>query len=530
VKRFLLEARLQAKLHHPNILNVTNVEDRPEVSLMVMELLKGMSLADYTAAKGGLSEDEALEIMLPIIDAAAAAHALEVVHRDIKPSNIFLAEEDRQLVPKLMDFGVARQLDSSLTSSDTLLGTLPYMSFELIQSARNATPASDVYALAVTIFELISGRHPLPAPTLQEYVYAMMEVDEVDRLASVRPDVSKELDEVLARALRKDASARHESAREFYDALAALPEDRSKAAAPSAASSSASNPRAEPAGRDTPRSRIEAAYNIRHELGRGPVASVFACSGPNDEPLRIKVLDPAFAERDGWRRHFTLLAQQQLAVARETSAVQSVVDVHDAFSAAVSPLDRGSLLSDLLEQYGRLELRYALDLFVQMSEGLAVAHQRGLLHGHIHPANVLATQAPDGRHRGVLMDFGHCLRLARSEIEALGPSLGTVAPELGGNLAQTTTASDIYALGMTLFQALTGQCPSRASTWSQLEREVADVSVWPDIRTIDPALPADLGRVVGWCVSIEPGTRYHDAREVHRDLVAVQHSLGFAQG
>lgn len=526
VHRFLLEARLQARLKHPNIVNVTNVEERDEVTFIVMELLKGMTLADYAVAKRGLGEKEALELLIPVCDAVATAHAQDVIHRDLKPSNIFLAEDSRQLVPKLMDFGVAREVDSSYTSTTTLLGTLPYMSFELVQSARNASPQSDVYALGVTLFELLTGRHPIQARTLQEYIVALMNTDQVPSLRSARPDISPELDAVAARALRKAAAERYADAAALAAALRELPLAARVApdAAPrrSTAHVTAAAPRSDSARPEGLR-RLESTYAVRGELGTGPLGVVYHCTSPDGTPLAVKLLRPDRAGDPRRQSRFLGASREQQQLALETPFVQPIHALHPDFTGIAAPRpDGGATLAEMLATYGRFDPGYSIELFILLADGLKAAHDRGIRHGHLHPGNIFLARQPDGVLTPWLMDFGHALLLEPDEIDALEHSLPYLAPEIDGQMSRTTSTSDVFGLGMTLFRTLCGQLPYEATTLAAQRAALANPSVIPDLRALAPHLPADLASVVGWCLSIAPERRYNDIGEVRRDLLAVR--------
>ena len=142
VARFAREARITARLQHPNIVSSSDVGFEGERPYIVMELLEGETLADLLRRAGRLSLEEIAAIFLPICTAIAAAHAAGVIHRDLKPSNLVLARTPNGIVPKVVDFGVSKVrggeagLDSELTVSGTVLGTMRYLSPEQAFGAR----------------------------------------------------------------------------------------------------------------------------------------------------------------------------------------------------------------------------------------------------------------------------------------------------------------------------------------------------------------------------------------------------------
>ena len=169
VERFLREARAANLVRHPNVVDVLDVGNEPgRAPFIVQELLEGEDLAQLVERRGGkLPLAEVVDLLGPVIDAVAEAHARGVIHRDIKPENVFLSRSARGLVPKLLDFGISKVRASDLraTEAGVMLGTPGYMPPEQVRGARDADPRSDVWALGVMLFELIAGRMPFEAPT-----------------------------------------------------------------------------------------------------------------------------------------------------------------------------------------------------------------------------------------------------------------------------------------------------------------------------------------------------------------------------
>ena len=162
--RFEGEARAAGSLRHPNVVDVVDVdvEAASGAPFMVLELLSGEPLSSLLQRRGALPADEALALLDPVLDALEAAHARGIVHRDLKPDNIFLAQEAGRVVPKLLDFGIAKLRDSSpdaATATGTAMGTPTYMAPEQARgSVREIGPWTDVWSMGVVLFECASGR------------------------------------------------------------------------------------------------------------------------------------------------------------------------------------------------------------------------------------------------------------------------------------------------------------------------------------------------------------------------------------
>ena len=531
VRRFLREAKLQAKLNHPNIVHVSNIEDSPELTIMVMEYMRGMSLSDYVAAKGGIDEEELLSYIIPISEALALAHENDVVHRDFKPSNVFLAEKDRSLVPKLIDFGVARELDNSITTSSTLLGTLPYMSFELIKSARNASPASDVYAIGVTLYQLLSGRFPVEADNLKDYVYALMGLDEVPPLSAVIPEVSSALDHVVSSCLRKDATLRYQNGAELVQALRSLPSnrkmvqinrgERANEPLPTTAEIPPELSLAE-AAEQALVEKLQERYESLQLIGHGPIGLSFELTDPSGQRFTAKVLAPALRETHALT--FKSLTLQQEELCEQSPFVRPHLDFLDQELALLYARPEGDTLDNTLQRYGKLDPAYSVELFVLIVDALRLAHDEELLHGHIHPGNIFLQRRPDGVITPQVFDFAHLTSFPLTDEVGLNQSALFIAPEHVEEL-DASVPGDVFSLGMCLFATVTGKlplsCPDRAS-WRQ---ECGHCEQLPNAAELDPDLPEGLCQVIAWCLSMAPELRYQEMGTLHRDLLAVRKQL-----
>ena len=215
-QRFQREARAAAAVSsHPNVVTIYDVGEHDGKTFMVMELLKGGTVADKLRAGDRISPRTAMRWLRDAASALDAAHAADVVHRDVKPANMLLDDAGRLAIA---DFGIARlALEDQLTATGTVLGTAAYISPEQAVGD-SATAASDRYALAVVAYELLTGARPFEAENFAAQARAHVEDD--PEPASVRnPDLPAEVDAVLARGLEKDPGARYASAGELVDHL-----------------------------------------------------------------------------------------------------------------------------------------------------------------------------------------------------------------------------------------------------------------------------------------------------------------------
>jgi serine/threonine-protein kinase len=212
--RFRTEARLGSMLSHRSIVRIFDLVEHVGGSpVLVMELLRGESLAQRIRSQGPLSTEQAVAIALPILSALSHAHAEGVLHRDVSPTNVILAvEPDGEIIPKLIDFGIAKMpAAGDRTDDGRVLGTPRYMSPEQIRGEK-LDPRADLFSLAVVLYESITGTCPFAAASASACLAAVLET-QVDADPRIEPRVWYE----IKRALSKRPYERHPDA----DAMAA---------------------------------------------------------------------------------------------------------------------------------------------------------------------------------------------------------------------------------------------------------------------------------------------------------------------
>lgn len=226
VARFQREARVIARLSHPNIVTVYHFGEQDGIVYMVQELLPGPTLAQRIRETGKrrMSAERIHSIITQLAEALDFAHTQGVIHRDVKPANAIYNAQG-QLI--LTDFGIARStIDTSQTTTGPgiVMGTPGYVAPEQAVSSAALTPACDVYALGVVLFELLCGRLPFEADTPMGVVLKHL-YDTPPAPSSLRPELPKALDTVLLRALNKEPTKRYPSpgalARALQNALPA---------------------------------------------------------------------------------------------------------------------------------------------------------------------------------------------------------------------------------------------------------------------------------------------------------------------
>ena len=221
--RFLREARAASAIGHPNIAEVYDIGVEPDgTRYMVMELLEGRTVGDALRDEGRLAPGRALEIARQALSGLVAAHARGIVHRDIKPANLFLTRthEGREQL-KILDFGVSRNVvdDATLqglTRPGTIVGTPAYMSPEQARGAKEIDARSDVWAMGVVLFELLTGTRPYRAGSYNELILKITQ-EPVPSLRSRAPDLPEAVVAAVERALVKDTDSRYADATQFLE-------------------------------------------------------------------------------------------------------------------------------------------------------------------------------------------------------------------------------------------------------------------------------------------------------------------------
>ncbi|MBS2535505.1 serine/threonine protein kinase, partial [Catenulispora sp. NF23] len=160
VTRFLRERAALVGLNHRSLVRLRDLVVEGDILALVMQLVEGPDLKKYLAGRGRLEPDEAGLLVAEVAEGMAVAHSAGIVHRDIKPANVLLEQADGGLRPLLTDFGIARIADApSVTRTHQVVGTPYYLAPEVV-AGKKATPAADVYAAGVMLYELITG-HPV---------------------------------------------------------------------------------------------------------------------------------------------------------------------------------------------------------------------------------------------------------------------------------------------------------------------------------------------------------------------------------
>jgi serine/threonine protein kinase len=213
IERFEAEAKNAAKLNHPNLVNVLDQGEDGSIVYLVMEYVPGMTLRDAIKRFGALEAHRSLELLEYVLSGLAAAHRAGILHRDIKPENILLADDGRV---KLADFGLSRAVSAN-TQTASVIGTVAYLSPELVTRGV-ADARSDVYAIGILLFELVTGQQPYQGEQAVQVAFQHAN-SRVPAPSTVRAGVPAEIDDLVLWATAKDPIDRPADARELLAAV-----------------------------------------------------------------------------------------------------------------------------------------------------------------------------------------------------------------------------------------------------------------------------------------------------------------------
>jgi serine/threonine protein kinase len=535
--RFQIEAEAAARMRHPNIVAIYDIGEHAGRPYFAMELIEGGSL-DKQLVGQSLPARQTAELIYSVALAVQHAHAQKVVHRDLKPANILLHKEQSEstpaelgagkpaadsasilqassFVPKITDFGLAKRLDSdstALTRDGAVLGTASYMAPEQAEGrSREIGPAVDVYALGAILYELLTGRPPFQTDSWNQTVQQVLHADP-ERPTRLQPDVPRDLETICLKCLEKEPSQRYASAGELADDLSRFLKGQPVAAVPLG-----ERERLERlAGRE--------GYQIVGVLASGPRSRVYhALEGPLKQAVVLKVFRAGICTREEWETWLRRAADVWACLTHP-----NIVPVRRASWWDGSPclifeyVPHGSLAGKLTGQPH--PIREALRLVEQLTEIVGYLHRQGVVHGNLKPTNVLFAADGIPRVADIPLTIGWFQRPQLVDDRDAG-ALSYVAPELAREPAgEPRPYTDIYGLGMILYELLTGRPPFAGAAASEILEQVRSQEPIPPSR-LNPKVAPHVEACCLRCLHKDPWRRYHRAYDLLMRMRHLQNDI-----
>ncbi|PIQ29104.1 hypothetical protein COW36_18075 [bacterium (Candidatus Blackallbacteria) CG17_big_fil_post_rev_8_21_14_2_50_48_46] len=222
VERFRREAKVVARLSHPNIVSIYDIGEENNQYYMIMEFAEGKPLSSLAGEGRSIPAPVAASVGAQVCSALAYAHENQIIHRDIKPANMILSPKG---VAKLMDFGIAQlhTEGAKLTQAGSVMGSILYTSPEQLQDASRVDPRTDLYALGVTLYELLTGKTPYQSESISQLILEILTSSQAPpSIRALNPQVPEILELIVQRALKKSPDERYASAREMGKDLSRL--------------------------------------------------------------------------------------------------------------------------------------------------------------------------------------------------------------------------------------------------------------------------------------------------------------------
>jgi serine/threonine protein kinase len=487
--RFLGEAHAAAALDHPNLCTIYEVGTSDEGWLFIaMALYNGETLRARLSREGPLPAGETLEITRQIAEGLQAAHAAGFVHRDLKPSNIMLLPDG---TVRILDFGLAKARDHTLSATSVRFGTVSYMSPEQIR-AGNLDGRADLWALGVVIYEMLTGRKPFRGHEKALITHAILH-DQPEPPSIHRRELPKALEGIVLRLLEKDPTRRHATAAELLRDLARTQTTR-------------------------PLPAFADRYRIEREIGSGGMATVYLARDlKHDRDVALKVLRPDLAAMLGSDR---FLNEIKISARLDHPHILTLIDsgAADGFLYYVMPFVRGESLRDRLKREKELTVDEALDITRQITSALDYAHRQGIVHRDIKPENILIHEG-----EAVLTDFGIAMAVKEAggnRLTESGVSLGTpqyMSPEQATGDRVLDSRTDVYSMAAVLYEMLTGEPPhSGASVQTVVARLLTEPPT--RLRVLRDTVPDGIDVAVTKALAKLPADRYANAGDFARAM------------
>jgi serine/threonine protein kinase len=524
--RFVREARMAGKLSHDNIATVHDLGEADGKTFIVMEYLPGRNLRSIIDGRERLTLHERLDFAAQVCRGLHFAHKNGIVHRDIKPENIQVLPNRRI---KIMDFGIAKPQiftrsatsgtasEITLTSAGMRIGTPSYMSPEQVKGLP-IDHRSDIFALGVLLYELFSYEKPFRGDDTTVLYKIVHEDPEPLRLND--SELNDLLHRVIMKCLAKDPGSRYD---DCLGVLRDLQEARPRRAeSDSGGTSEEVSPTNPFMLRMLPGSFVGQTvshFRILEKIGDGGMGTVYKAEDLTlKRVVALKFLLSEGTLNPGAKERFFMEAQAASALDHPNiCTIYEIGETGGGLFFICMSYCVGEDLGRILHSRN-LDHREALDIGIKVARGLSKAHSHGIIHRDIKPANIIVS--PSGEVK--VVDFGLAKLSGGTQFTRMASVMGTLpymSPEQikGGDVDPRT---DIWSLGIVLYQTLTGRLPFEGNYEAALFYAILNETP-PPPSSLKPALPPLLDAVIARALSKKADERYASMDELLTDMERV---------
>jgi serine/threonine protein kinase len=548
-KKFKNELMRTCQLRHPNAMRVDDVDETEDGRpFMVTEFLEGRNLQALLKSESPFAPKRVCTIIKQAACALAAGHQLGLIHGDVKPGQFLLVDSPAGEVVKLMNYGYVHIFNGLTLTAGTFVGTLRYVPPEVVMGKpRNEMDGRmDLYPLGLVMYEMLTGDCPFKEARPAEYVKAVL-TEPPQPIAVAHPGlkVPKKLEALVMRCLEKDPNLRPANAgeviREIQQVEAEIQRPAAPHGSPAVVTPAASLPKDSKVpiavrGSGAPQAKIgpwaegqiiRGKYRVLEGLGVGG-GSIFY-KALQLKPEIVRAIEVA---SDEYREIFQQYAREYLKLQHPNVVCAVEVDeAEDGRLYMVREYVEGRFLDRVMQKEGPLAPLRACSIARQVAAGLGAAHALGVVHGEVYPLNIMLLVDPEGEKvkltglQGIFLRAAMEAKSPKDRRPCPSPPPAYASPEQlrGARLSDLDGRSNLFSLGVILYQMLTGEKPFSGENLTAVVCAVLTQQPKP-VPTVRPdlAIPDSLANLVMRCLEKDRDLRPANAGEVIREIERIE--------